>query len=46
MEGWDEKGDDFGGGVLYSRDANGELEQNGLRGLGLRMLFDNLEVCL
>ena len=34
MERWDEKGDDFGGGVLYSRNADGELEQIELRSLG------------
>ena len=46
MEGWDEKGDDLGGGVLNGRNANGELEHGGLGSLGLRMSFDDLEVCL
>ena len=46
MEGWNEEGDDLSGGVLNGRNANGELEQDGLRSLGLMMLFDNLEVCM
>ena len=44
VEGWDEKRYNFGGGVLYGRDAYGELEQAGLRCLGLELLFDALEI--
>ena len=46
MEGWDEKDDDLGGGVLNGGDANGKLEHGGLGGGRLKMSSDNLEVCL
>ena len=46
MEGWNEEKDDLGSGVLNGRDANGELEHGGLGSLRLRMLFDDLKVCL
>ena len=46
MEGWNEKSDDLSGGVLNGRNANGELEHGGLGSLKLRVLFDDLEVCL
>ena len=46
VEGWDEKGDDVGRGILNGRDTYRELKQVRLRCVGLLLLSDDLKIGL